>query len=57
MGEGGYDHPYDILAGAIPGNWTSRVEYYSTEIGMGTFEKASEETFWVRQSLTIFKYE
>jgi len=52
----GYEHPYDVLAGAKPGNWTSRVEYYSTEIGMTTFEKASEETFWVRQPLTIFKY-
>jgi len=55
-GQDTYQHTFDVPAGAKPGNWTSRIEYYSTSIGMTAPEKASDETFWVRQPLTIFKY-
>jgi len=52
QGGPGHMHTYAIPAGAPPGRWTSRIEYYST----GGFEKSADEVFLVRQPLTIFKY-
>jgi len=54
-----YAHKWDIPAGAMPGTYTSRVRYYSTDGDPPNdvnWEKESAEKFRVVQPLSIFKY-
>jgi hypothetical protein len=47
MGAPGFEHPFVVPAGATPGIWKSRVEYYSTNMGMSSPDSLSERTFAV----------
>jgi len=60
-----FAHSWLVPAGAVPGTYTSRVRYYSSEVSggptvppadLGSFEAESAVTFFVRQPWQIFKY-
>jgi hypothetical protein len=60
-GDINFAHTWDCPAGAMPGQYTSRVRYYSSSIGgnpPGEFnwEAESAQRFFVTQPLSIMKY-
>jgi hypothetical protein len=56
VGTSGRDLKWLVVAGAKPGAWISRLEYYSVGQGGDDYEQSADQTFYVRQPLTIFKY-